>query len=254
MRLLLCSICIVVGLAGCIAPKKPVWTEVPTAEELVNRLAVDAGQYFSLDGEASVSLTTEDRYISSQQFLLLQQPDSLRIDALTGFGQLIIQVASDGETLSVFLHTTVPGRFFRGPASDKNISRFIRMPLAARDLLPLLLYSPPLIAFNDSRVEESAKGLSLILSDGVREQRLFFNRQLQLTGCRYFKDGTKTLTVEYSKFSDENGFPYTIKMAIPREQTRVKLAFSAVTLNKHIDRTMFTLKKPDNLLLEPLPE
>lgn len=252
MRLLIYLI--ILGLSGCVGVSKPVWTEVPTAEELLNQLAVDAGQYFSLDGEASVSLTTKDKYISSQQFLSLQQPDYLRVDALTGFGQLIIQVASDGETLSVFLHTTVPGRFFRGPASDKNISRFIRVPLAVKDFLPLLLYSPPIIAFQDSRVETSSKGLSLILSDGLREQQLFYNQQLQLTGCSYFKDGKKVLAVEYSNFSADNKFPYTIKVLIPQEQTRVKLAFSELKLNESIDKARFCLEKPENLLLEPLPE
>jgi outer membrane lipoprotein-sorting protein len=245
---------ILLGLTGCLGPSKPVWTEVPTAEELLNRLAVDAGQYFSLDGEAHVSLTTKDKYVSSQQFLSLQQPDFLRVDALTGFGQLIIQVASDGETLSVFLHTTVPGRFFRGPASDENISRFTRMPLAVRDFLPLLLYSPPIIAFQESRVEVSSKGLTLILHDGVREQQILFNRQLQLTGCRYYRDGKKSLVVEYSHFSGDNKFPYTIKVMVPQQQARVKLEFSELVLNQDIDKARFSLKKPENLLLEPLPE
>jgi len=34
---------------------------------------------------------------------LLQKPNRLRADVLTGFGQLILQMTSDGEILSVFL-------------------------------------------------------------------------------------------------------------------------------------------------------
>lgn len=244
---------LLVVLTGCIRPSEPVWTEVPTAEQLLIKLASESNRYVSLDGTASVSLTTGEKYFSSEQFLLLQKPNRLRADVLTGFGQLILQMTSDGEILSVFLNTTVPGRFLRGPASYENIFRFVRIPLAVEDLLPLLLYDPPLIAHQYRRVETASKTLTLILSAGDDRQELLFDRQLQLIGCRYFRDGEKYLSVDYQKFSNENEFPYTIKIAMPLEQTQVKVKFSELKVNESIDITQFQLTKPVNIPMEALP-
>ncbi|NOQ42730.1 MAG: hypothetical protein GQ563_09585 [Desulfuromusa sp.] len=244
---------LLVMLTGCIRPSEPVWTEIPTAEQLLIKLASESGRYVSLDGAANVSLTTGEKYFSSEQFLLLQKPNRLRADVLTGFGQLILQMTSDGEILSVFLNTTVPGRFLRGPASYENIFRFVRIPLAAEDLLTLLLYDPPLIAYQHSRVKIVSEVLTLILSGSNNRQELRFDRQLQLIGCSYFRDGEKYLSVDYQKFSSENKFPHTIKIAMPLEQTRVKMKFSELKVNGSIDIVKFQLKNPVNIPIESLP-
>lgn len=241
------------GLTGCIRPAEPVWTELPSAELLLAKLASAAGRYSSLDGAASVSLTSGDNFFSSQQFLLLQKPNRLRADVLTGFGQLVLQMTSDGDNLSVLLNTTVPGRFLSGPASYENVSRFVRIPLATGDLLSLLLYDPPLIDQHHTKVETSAEVLMLSLVGHNVRQELLFDRQLQLIGCRYFKSGQEYLSVDYQKISVENNFPYLITIAMPLEQTQVKVKFSELKLNQTINVARFHLKKPANIPLEPLP-
>jgi outer membrane lipoprotein-sorting protein len=244
---------LLIGLTGCIRPPEPVWTEIPTADQLLTKLASASGRYSSLDGAASVSLTTGDKFFSSQQFLLLQKPNRMRTDVLTGFGQLVLQMTSDGDNLSVLLKTTVPGRFLSGPASYENVSRFVRVPLATEDLLTLLLYDPPLIVHQRSRVDFSSDTLTLILSNSNNHQELLFDRQLQLIGSRYFKSGEQYLSVGYENFSGKDQFPYMIKISMPLEQTKVKVKFSELKVNENIDIAQFTLKKPANILLEPLP-
>ncbi len=245
---------LLVLLSGCIHPSEPVWTEIPTAEQLLVKLASESGRYSSLDGTASVSLTTGEKYFSSQQFLLLQKPNRLRADVLTGFGQLILQVASDGKTLSAFLNTTVPGRFLRGPASYENIFRFIRVPLAVEDLLPLLLYDPPLIAYQNSSVAVSSGGLTLTLAGGNTHQELLFDRQLRMIGCRYFRNGEKFLSVDFKNLSGVDMFPHQVVIDLPLEQTRVNVKFSDLQVNTSIDVARFALKEPTNIPIENLPD
>ena len=242
-------------LSGCIHRPEPVWTDIPTAQELLDSVSVNASRYTALDATAKVSLTTGLKYFPSQQFLLLQKPDHLRTDVLNGFGLLLLQLASDGETLSVFLNTTVPGRFFRGPASYKNLYRFTKVPLAVEDLLALLLYGPPLIAHQDSTITVSAKFLTLTLSGhNNNRQELLFNRQFKLIGCRYFTDKENYLAVDYQKFSDKNQFPQRIKIMMPLEKIRVKLELSELKINTGIDPIRFSLKKHANLPIEEFPE
>ncbi|MFK5925655.1 MAG: hypothetical protein QM483_03395 [Desulfuromusa sp.] len=244
---------LLVGLTGCIRPSEPDWTDIPTADQLLVHLASTSGRYSSLDGAASVSLTTRDKFFTSQQFLLLQKPDLLRTDVLTGFGQLILQMTSDGETLSVFLKTTVPGRFLRGPASYENIFRFIRIPLATKDLLALLLYDPPLIDYQNYSVELTSGALKLVLSNNNNRQELLFDRQLQVIGCHYFRAGKQYLSVDYQEFSKKSHFPHLVKIAMPLEQTRVKVNFSELKVNERINIVQFHLEKPENIPLETLP-
>ena len=225
---------------------------IPTAPQLLERIAVESGRYSSLDGAAGVSLTTAGKFFSSQQFFLLQRPNRFRTDVLTGFGQLILQLTSNGNELSVLMHTTVPGRFLQGPASNENLHRFTRMPLAVVDLLSILLYSPPIIAHNENSVE-LVDGLSrLSLRDGFSEQQVFFDYRLRLVKSYYFKADQVYLSVDYSDFAASDGFPRTMVIEFPHEETRVKVTFTELELNGNVDAVKFQLHKPDNVELELL--
>lgn len=253
IRYLIVSLLIL--LSGCIHRPEPVWTEIPTAQELLDGVSANAVRYTSLDTAASVSLRSGFKYFPSQQFILLKKPDHLRTDVLNSFGLLLFQLASDGETLSVFMNTTVPGRFFRGPASYENLYRFTKVPLAAKDLLALLLYGPPQIVHQKATIRVAAKNLTLTLSgsDNSR-QELLFDRNYRLIGCRYFTGKKKYLDVVYQKFSAENQFPQKITILMPREKLRVKLEFSELKINTAIDPARFSLKTHPNLPIEGFPQ
>ncbi|MCK5826096.1 MAG: DUF4292 domain-containing protein [Desulfuromusa sp.] len=246
---------LIILLSGCIHRSEPVWTEVPMAQELLDSVTANSRRYTSLDATASVSMTTGIKFFPSQQFLLLQKPDQLRTDVLNGFGLLLLQLASDGETLSVFLNTTVPGRFYRGPASYKNLYRFVKVPLAVEDLLALLLYGPPLIMHQESNITVSKKILTLTLSGhNNSRQELLFDRQFRLIGCRYFTGREKYLAVDYQKFPPQNQFPQWIKIMMPLEKIRIKLELSELKVNTTIEPVRFSLKPPVNIPIEEFPE
>lgn len=240
-------------LASCARPPQPVWTEVPEAEQLLLRLKETTGKVYSLDGAAAVGLTVHGKHVSSQQFLLAEKPDRIRTDVLTGFGQLILQLTSDGEELAVFLNTPVPGKFYRGPASDENLARFTRVPLADEDLLRLLMYDPPLIDYLHTEVTVLEEGVVLELWNAERGQELLFDPQLQLVGCRYLTTAEPLLEVVYQKFDENDRFPRTVRIDLPQEETRVVLRFSELQTNVAIAAERFRLKTPANLQVEALP-
>lgn len=238
---------------GCAPQISDRWSVIPPSEELLAQLSKRSELYRSLDATASVSLTAKGKYYPSQQFLLLERPNRVRADVLTGFGQLVLQLASDGEHLAVYLNNSAPGRYFYGPASYENISRFVRIPLAAEDLVALLLYDPPLIAYTESRTDIVDQRLQLKLSGTTNSQKLRFDEHLRLVGCRYERSGQLALDVVYDKFDEKHTFPQRIKIDIPAEETRVVLAYSELRLNTPIDSSKFNLIQPDNTLFEALP-
>ncbi len=240
-------------LASCTRPPQPVWTEVPEAEQVLQRLQETTGRVNSLDGAAKVGLTVGGKYFSTQQFLLAEKPDRIRADALTGFGQLILQLTSDGEELRVFLNTTVPGHYYRGPASYENLSRFTQVPLPAEDFLRLLMYDPPLIDYREARVTEVKEGLLLGLWNAERRQELVFDTQLRLIGCRYLTGTELLLEVRYEKFADTDFFPRRVEIELPKEKTSMAVQFSELQINVPIAAERFRLRQPATLIAEPLP-
>lgn len=246
------TLVILLLLSACAKPPQPVWTEMPTADQLLERLNEASGRFHSLDAEVSVSLSVHGKYLSSHQFLLVERPDRFRADVLTGFGQMVLQLTSNGKQLAVFLNTEVPGRFLRGPATDENIARFTRVPLPVASLIRLLLYDPPLIETGHSLVIPQDEKLLLTLENAERRQELLFDRQLHLVTCRYLAGDELLLEVDYQKI-EKDGFPRSVRINLAKEQTNVTLHFSDLKTNVNIVPEKFVLKKPDNLKIEPLP-
>lgn len=242
-----------VFLFGCAPLLEPQWTEIPSAEDLLNRLEQQSGRYTSLDAAASVNFTAREKYYPSQQFLLLERPNRLRADVLTGFGQLVMQLSSDGGNFAVFLNNTVPGRYLYGPANYANISRFTRIPLALEDLLALLLYAPSLIAYTDSHVTVGSDYLQLVLTNSWQRQELTFDKRLLLSGCRYYSKNGLRLSVIYEQIYGEEQFPRKVKIEAPLDDIRVTLEYSELKLNEPIDPKQFQLEKPANIVAEILP-
>ncbi len=252
MRRFIC-LSLLLLLAACARPVKPVWTELPGADELLQQVVARSGMVMSLDAAATVDLSVDGKFFSSQQFIMLERPDRLRTDVLTGFGQLILQLTSDGEQLAVYTNTTVPGHFYRGPASDDNLIRFTRIPLAGRDMIRLLLYDPPIIAYRQSEVLEGDGELTLRLLGSELEQELLFNEKLQLSGCRYFSKDKVLLEVLYQKVESESLFPQVVRIDMAAEKTRVVIKFSDTKLNSRIPVERFRLRQPENVPVEVLP-
>ena len=253
MRYLLTLFLSLLLLTSCARPPVPVWTELPDAGDLLQRLAANSDRFASLDAAAKVGLTRKGKYRSSQQFLLAQKPNRLRADVLTGFGQLVLQLAADGEELSVFLNTTVPGRFFRGPASEENLARFIQMSLSAGQLVQLLLYDPPLIDAQQTGVAVVDGQLVLRLIAADRQQELLFDIQLRLIGCRYLTGDRLQLEVLFSKHAATDSFPRKVRIELPAKQTRLSISYTDVQLNIPLAADRFRLQPPNNLVVEPLP-
>lgn len=241
-------------LAACAPAPAPVWTELPAAETLLQQLSERHGRVRSLDAAATVSLTVNDRFFSSQQFLLVEAPERLRADVLTGFGQLILQLASDGEELAVFMNTTVPGRFYRGPASADSLARFTRIPLHPREMVRLILYDPPVIRFDRAEVVAAEADLELHLTGPEFKQVLLFDSQLRLVGSRYWDNGRLFLEALYQKLDSNDRFPRLIRLRMPEQGVKAGFKFSELSTNADIPAERFRLQPPAAVPVEPLPQ
>jgi len=148
---------------------------------------------------------------------------------------------------------SVPGHSFRGAATAKNLARFTRIPLPAKDLVRLLLYDPPLIDFRQSEVLLEDPYLVLRLTESDLQQELLFDGHFHLSGCRYSWAGKIVLEVLYQKLDEQRRFPYTIRINLAAEKIKTALIFSGLQTNIEIPQDRFRLKNPGNIPLETLP-
>jgi outer membrane lipoprotein-sorting protein len=238
---------------ACARPPAPLWTDMPAATELVEILHARAGTNSRLDSTASVSITTQGKNFSTQQFILAEQPDRVRVDALTGFGQLVMQLTSDGDVLSVLVNTTNPPRFYRGSATEENFSRFVRLPLSPELLVAMLLYEPPILDYQQAQVRQRGGMLELLLVSGAYTQTFYFDGQLQLTGSDYAHHQQTQLAVDYSRFASSDGFPRRIALQMPQDDVMLAMNITELTLNGDIPAERFYLQAPENIAIEPIP-
>ncbi len=239
-------------LGGCGRPVPKVWTDLPTAESLLERLHFAAESRQSVDTEAHVSVNLEGKYVSTEQFLLAQKPARLRADVLTGFGQLIMQVAIDNDYLSAYLNTTVPGKYYQGPATQENLSRFVRIPLEIKDLVSFLLYAPPLIDYNRANVAAQDDMLVLRLFHDAYRQEIVFDPALRMIESRYYWDKDLQLQVNYANFNTQHNFPKLLKIEVPGRLMHLTVAMVQPSINAEIADDQFRISAPQGALIETL--
>lgn len=240
-------------LAACVAPGPPPMP-LPEADVLLSKLQQQSGAVRSLDGEAKVAVDVAGRFFSSQQFILLARPDRLRTDVLSSFGQVLLQLAVDGEQLRVFNNTKVPGIFYQGRASDGNLARFTRLPAHFRDLVRMFLYDPPLLSGDQLAISQHDGGARLTIVSGERHQEIVVDRQWRLIESRYYRQKEQLLGVAYADFDEESGFPRKIRLNLPRDETTASVRFSMVRTNPDIPAERFVIEPPANARLEILPD
>lgn len=245
------AIFLVVLLAGCAAKTPPPVVKVdPNA--LLQQVQAQRNQFSGLKGTARLKISTPDKNQSSTQALVIERPDQLRADVLSPFGQPVLQMTVTQGRLEAY----VPSRkeVYRGAASADNLFRFTHIPLRINDLIALCLYSPPLISDSVDSVQDTNDGVTLLLADGQRFQRLFFDAGGRLTGAHFLQQDQILLTVEWDDFDDAaQGFPKSIHMELPLEQASAWLEYRKIDLNPTIAPKTYTLRIPDSATPRMIP-
>jgi len=104
-----------------------------------------------LQGEASVDYFGEHGRVRGTSLFATSRPERLRFDIVSPFGVTLSTVTSDGSRFALL--DVGAKQFFRGPASDCNVTRFLRVPVPAHALVSLLGGEAPVLVH---RAEDAA--------------------------------------------------------------------------------------------------
>ena len=183
--------------------------------------------------------------------IAVQRPSSIRIEALTPMGDpAAVLVADQGRFALMDLRNNV---FYRGPASARNLSRLIPVPLGASELVSLITGavpdqspSPPI----DSRREE--EGFRLVFGNDFLRVSVVLGADLRVLRFERVAKGTLEYSVSLDEHDDSSGaqVPRLLHLEAPFEKIKVDLRLRSVVAGKPPPAGAFLLGVPQGMRVE----
>jgi outer membrane lipoprotein-sorting protein len=235
-------------LAGCATapPRRPVEGDARRALDLLDeRLRA----FTDLRTLADVEVRKGNERQRLTGVLLVKGPDSMRLEALSPFGQPYFLVVVHEGRLTAYDAAKNEARV--GPATAETISQVLGLPLDADDLVAVLAGRalPP----RDLRVAEllapDSAGPSLSLVGGVQRQRVWMDlrtgevRQVEIGG------GPVPVTITYRH---EGETPLGFDFTAGREYVTGSVTYRNAVLGAGIDSERFTLALPKGAKIQTI--
>jgi len=249
---------LIISMTACAKPKRtiPPAGPAPTIAKLMERLEPAKSKVFSLEGRMSIKISSPSGKNSSTQLILLQRPSSIRLDALTPFGNPVLTLSTNGDTIDILHHKTK--RFFSGDAGNRHVSAIFPASLSIKDLALILSGQIPLIKADEGNLKVETKDgryLLTMLRDGIREEIYCDMETLDpLEGVIYGPGGETVLAVSMKKYKVFDGLrlPTSIKTSHPLENYTMEINYSDISPNSVFPGELFALKPPEGVEIEQL--
>jgi outer membrane lipoprotein-sorting protein len=133
-------------LAGC--PRSPPPSRFPTADLAIAKMRDTLSCSRGVRGESKVDYFGEQGRVRGTTLFVASRPDSIRFDVLSPFGVNLSTLTSDGRNFALL---DVGAKvFFRGPASECNVARFLHVPVPPFALVDLLAGEAPVLVHGPS--------------------------------------------------------------------------------------------------------
>jgi len=233
------------ALAGCASLRITEPAYLALSPQAALQLVNDSAVQTPLVVTAKIEIRHFGKRYPSRAALMIQQPDRLRFESIPPLGPPNFFLSIDQEELAVF----VPAQnvFYRGRATETNISRFLHLALPPTDLISLLLGQPP----EGKGLLRGSWDAELYRVDregeGERSDAFWLNpaeRRL-VRWQRLGKEDRVVMTVDFADPAP------TGKGIIPRELT---LNTEGVTLAVHYTELVPTRGEDETIFALPLPE
>ncbi|MFZ5471009.1 MAG: DUF4292 domain-containing protein [Myxococcota bacterium] len=249
MNRLLLSIFLLVLFTGCprridFGPKG----EVTDARELLKLTSFEESQVYSVQGEAKIRVDTPQGKGVATLFMAVSHPSLLRLESLDFFGKPTAVLVSDGQRFGLF--QAEEGKYYTGPSSPQNISRFLPLVLAPEELTALMLGRAPRIPAErvELKVDVEERRYVLILTSGPVTQTLHIhlqNHRVLVSEVR----GVNSYDLAFENIDSVKGvtYPRRVLLEAPGASTELELNYKDVEVNSAPDLTMFELEPPANV-------
>ncbi|ATB34528.1 DUF4292 domain-containing protein [Melittangium boletus] len=221
---------------------------ITEAEELFRLTSAAQDTAATLQGEGKIRIETPQGSGTVSAFLAASRPGLLRVEMFDFFNRPIAVLVTDGHRFGLL--QAQENKYYQGPATPRNLSRFLPVALPSEELVAVMLGRVPFIpAERMTLAIDEKEGLYVLtLVKGPVSQVLHIHPR-HLRVVRSQVKGARTYSLEYGRFEPqgESVFPREVKLLAESAETSLDLRYTSVTLNESPDLTLFDLSVPEDI-------
>ncbi len=229
--------------------------EIHSADELLKLIDQAERQITSIKGEARLRVSSPKKSGTLNIFAAVAEPDKLHLESLNFFGKPQAILIATGARFELLDQDA--GKYYRGPASRENLSRFMPVAVPVVDLVPMMLGRAPRIptASASLSLDSAKKSYVVTLSDEELQQTLWIDPASHRV-TRSQVRGREAYDLAFDDFQSfaSTEYPRQETLNAPSEETRVELKYRDVEVNARLDSRLFELGPPSGVQIIELDE
>jgi len=250
LRLAACGLAVgaLAALGGCHPRRPPPDLSLDPGELLAEVKAAQA-RVVSVQGRARVGVEAPGGSGGSEQFLVAERPDRLRVEVHDFFGNVVASLAVEAGRLA--LYDAREGTFLHGAATPANLARLIPGALTPEALVTLLCGSAPLLDGAPVAAEPGDGSVLLTLRAGDLVQRLEVGPGAALLSARQRRITTggevpAGIDADFSVHRTRAGLrvPTDLSARAPEARVALSLTWRELEVNAPVDPALFRLTPP----------
>ena len=226
--------------------------EITKADELIKLMSAEEAKLITLTGEGRLKLESPQGAVALTLFAAISRPNLVHLETLDFFGKPQAVMTTDGARFG--LYDAQQAKFFTGPATAQNLSRFLPIVMAPEELTGLMLGDPSLLAHDEARLEldDKAGAYRLTLTRGELTQVVLVHARF----LRAIRSEIRGPGVDFTAafwdlqpigVTGAGVLPRNLSLEAPAAQTRLELRYTEVKLNQSPDLTMFETTGPEGV-------
>jgi hypothetical protein len=229
--------------------------EVRDARELLKLTDQAERQILSVKGGARLRVGSPKASGTLNVFAAVRDPDKLHIESLNFFGKPQGILFTTGGHFGLL--DADAGKYYRGPASQENLSRFIPVALPVPELVAIMLGRAPRIAFSAASLKvDTARRSYVVALEGNGLQQTLWVDPASHRVRRSEVRGPKPYDLSFDDFQGfaSTEYPRQTTLVVPSEATRLELKYRDLELNPRLDGSLFELAPPSGMTVVEVDE
>ena len=220
---------------------------ITQAEELFRLTSAAQDQVATLQGDGKLRVDAPQGRGTVSVFLAASRPGLLRVEMFDFFNRPLAVLVTDGARFGLVQFQE--NKFYQGPATPQNLSRFLPLALPSEELVSVMLGRVPFLPADAMTlsVDEKEAVYVLTLTRGDVSQVLQVDPRT-LRVVRSQVRGAPVYDLEYGRFETHGALllPHEVTLRASTADTSLGLRYTDVTPNGTLDLTLFDLTPPED--------
>ncbi len=192
--------------------------------------------------EAKADIFQRGNRVRGRLMMSTKRPGMARVDTISPFELPISTLIIKDNELSFY--NLKYNKHYHGPASERNISRFLPIRLNMEQFIDMLSGISPMIKFKEHTLKYNKKDATydiVLIGDGQKQYIKYIAATLQIKKMTIYKKGKKRFYIEFSDFREKDGIKYARKILFEDfvKKSKAKLKITEIDFNKSQDDSVY---------------